>query len=182
MNHPERRTEFAELLRLHQGRLYGYIHSLVRDLDDADDLFQQSAVILWNKFDDFDRARSFFSWACGIARFEVANFVRSRGRRKLYFTDELNLMLIEAAEQLPPQESEDRREALQECLEKLRTRDRELLRACYGDEDDSITAVADKRGRSSHSVYNSLRRIRRSLSECIERTMRQQEQPDLFGG
>lgn len=171
-NHAERAPEFAELLRTHQARLYAYIHSLVRDLNDADDLFQQSAVILWNKFGEFDHSRSFFAWACGIARFEVANFIRSRGRKKLYFTDELNLMLLEAAEQMPATESEDRREALDACLQKLRTRDRELLRECYNEGDDSITAVAQQRGRSSHSVYNSLRRIRRSLSECIERSLR----------
>lgn len=177
MNDQARQTEFAQLLREHQGRLYGYIHSLVRDLDDADDLFQQAAVILWNKFADYDRERSFFAWACGIARFEVANFIRSRGRRKLYFTDDLNLMLLEAAEELTASEADERREALEQCLTKLRARDRELLRECYSDATDSITAVADKRGRSSHSVYNSLRRIRRSLSECIERTLRQYETP-----
>ena len=69
---PERRkTEFADQLREAQSRLFGYIHSLVRDLDDADDLFQQTTLILWNKFGDFDPARSFLSWACGVARLEV---------------------------------------------------------------------------------------------------------------
>lgn len=55
-------AEFAELLRTHQSRLFGYIHSLVRDLNDADELFQQTAVILWSKLDGFDRSKSFLSW------------------------------------------------------------------------------------------------------------------------
>jgi RNA polymerase sigma-70 factor (ECF subfamily) len=177
MTEHERQAEFAQLLRTHQGRLYGYIHSLVRDLNDTDDLFQQAAIILWHKFGDYDRTRSFFAWACGIARYEVMNFLRRRGRRQLYFTDDLNLMLIEAADEFTSSEADERRAALDQCLAKLRVRDRELLRECYNDADDSITAVADKRGRSSHSVYNSLRRIRRSLSECIERTLRQHDQP-----
>src|SRR5262249_7089766 len=82
-----RQAKFAEHLGQSQTRLYGYIHSLVRDLNDADDLYQQTALILWKKFGEFDRQRSFFSWACGIARLEVANFLRSRGRQRLYFSD-----------------------------------------------------------------------------------------------
>src|SRR3954447_2331283 len=97
---PPTAIEFAALLRREQTRLYGYIHSLVRDLNDADDLFQQTTLILWKKFAEFDPARSFFSWACGIARFEVANFLRSRGRQRLYFSDDLNLLLVEAQQEL----------------------------------------------------------------------------------
>src|ERR1700710_651459 len=95
---------FAEYLRLHQSRLFGYIHSLVRDFNDADDLFQQTALILWRKFGEYDRGRSFLGWACGVARFEVTNFLRGRGRNRLYFTDQLNLLLIEAQEQFEPTE------------------------------------------------------------------------------
>src|ERR687886_687901 len=92
----QRKAEFAEYLRRDQSRLYGYIHSLVRDLNDADDLFQQTALILWKKFGEFDRRLSFFAWACGVARLEVANFLRGRSRQRLYFSDDLNLLLAEA--------------------------------------------------------------------------------------
>lgn len=178
MTEEQRRTEFAELLRANQGRLYGFIHALVRNLDDADDLFQQSAIILWNKFAGYDRNRSFFSWACGVARFEIANFLRARGRKKLYLSDDLNLMLIETADEMEADEMEDRREALGGCIEKLRESDRKLVHQCYRAEED-VNAVAEQMGRSSHSVYNSLRRIRQSLFECIERTLATQARPRL---
>jgi len=167
-----RKAMFAEFVRQDQTRLYGYIHSLVRDLNDADDLYQQTTLILWKKFEEFDRARSFFAWACGVARWEVANFLRARGRKRLYFSDDLNLMLIEAQADLTNAELEDRRDALVQCIEKLRQRDRELLIECYGD-DSGVHQAADRRGRSAQSVYNSLRRIRRVLFECIARTLAQ---------
>jgi RNA polymerase sigma-70 factor (ECF subfamily) len=174
-----RKAEFAEHLRQHQPRLYGYIHSLVRDLDDADDLFQQTTVILWTKFDAFDRQRSFFAWACGVARLEVANFLRSRGRQRLYFSDELNLLLIEAQEQMAQEEVEDRRDALARCVEKLRQRDRQLLDECYSGA-ALVPEVAERHGRSPQSVHNSLRRIRRALFECIQRTLAQESRPRLI--
>src|SRR5262245_65027314 len=105
-----RKAEFAEDLRPDQTRLYGYIHSLVRDLNDADDLFQQTTLILWKKFGEFDREGNFFAWACGIARLEVANFLRSRGRQRLYFNDDLSLLLIEAQAEVADNELADRRD------------------------------------------------------------------------
>jgi RNA polymerase sigma-70 factor (ECF subfamily) len=175
----QRKALFAEHLRACQARLLGYLHSLVRDLDDAEDLFQQTAVVLWRKFDDFDGTRSFFAWACGVARFETTNFLRARGRQKLYFSDELNLLLVEAQEGLREDEDEARREALTGCVEKLRQRDRQLLQACYGTE--GVNAVAERLGRSSQSVHNSLRRIRRGLFECIHRAMERAERPGWIG-
>src|SRR5439155_1747594 len=175
----ERKAEFADYLRQNQSQLFGYIHSLVRDLNDADDLFQQTTVILWNKFAEFDRRRSFVAWACGVARLEVANFLRARGRQRLYFTDELNLLLIETQVDLKPGELDERRAALGKCMEKLRERDRRLLQECYGSE-AGVSAVAGRHGRSAQSVYNSLRRIRKALFECIRRTMAQKTQPELL--
>jgi RNA polymerase sigma-70 factor (ECF subfamily) len=169
-------SDFAACLRQHQARLYGYIHSLLRDLNDADDLFQQTTLILWKKFAEYDPRRSFFSWACGIARLEVANFLRSRGRQRLYFSDDLNLLLIEAQAEVAEEELEARREALSGCVEKLRQPDRELLLECYGGQSD-VPDVAERHGRSPQSVYNSLRRIRRALFECIARTLDRQARP-----
>lgn len=176
-NTPRSKVEFAEYLRQHQSQLFGYIHALVRDLNDADDLFQQTTVILWNKFATFDRQRSFVAWACGVARLEAANFLRSRSRQRLYFTDELNLLLIEAQDELSPDELEDRRAALARCLRQLRERDRQLIEECYAAE-DAIPAVAQRDKRSPQSVYNSLRRIRRALFECIRRSLAQDAQPE----
>ncbi len=169
-------AEFAAQLQACQARLYGYIHSLVRDLNDADDILQQTTFILWKKFSQFDRQRSFFAWACGVARLEVANFLHSRSRHQLYFSDHLNLLLIEAQNEVEEAELEDRREALARCVAKLRDRDRGLLHECYG-EPDSIHGAADRRSRSPQSIYNSLRRIRRSLYECINRTLAHESRP-----
>ena len=166
----DQKAEFAALLARHQSQLFGYIYSLVRDLDDADDLFQQTSLILWDKFDLFDPSRSFVGWACGVARYEVLNFLRTRSRNRLYFSDELNLALIEAQETLDEERLEERRDALAGCMNKLRERDKDLLEACYS-RSAGVRDVALTRGRSAQSVHNSLRRIRRALFECVRRSM-----------
>ncbi len=168
----EQRAEFASRLARHQAQLFGYIYSLVRDLDDADDLFQQTSLVLWDKFDQYDPSRSFVGWACGVARYEVLNFLRSRSRDRLYFSDELSLALIEAQETLEHEHLEERREALAGCMQKLRERDKTLLEACYG-RSTGVREVARDRGRSPQSIHNSLRRIRRALFECVRRSLAQ---------
>ena len=176
-NVQSRKAEFVKLLQQHRSRLFGYVHSLVHDWNHADDLYQQTALVLWMKFDEFDPQRSFFSWACGVARFEFANFVRGRDRQPLYFADPLRLLLVEPLEEFTDEELEGRREALGRCLEKLAGPDRQLLTECYQDS-AGVHGAAQRRGRSTNSVYNSLRRIRRALYECIARSLSCELRPE----
>jgi RNA polymerase sigma-70 factor (ECF subfamily) len=164
------KAEFAEWLHQYQTRLFGYIYSLVRNLDDADDLFQQTSLALWKKIDQYDPARSFLHWAFGVARYEVANFLRSRGRDRLYFNDELTAQLIEAHGRLGLEAEDERLEAMAGCISKLRRGDQELLEACYGRK-GHIQELARDCGRSSQSIHNSLRRIRQALHECVRRRL-----------
>ena len=170
MNGDPRQWLFAEQLRLNQVQVFGYIYSLVRNFDDADDLFQQTSLAMWNKFEQFDQSRSFVAWACGVARFEVSNFLRARSRQKLYFSDDLSLLLAESQDPGAVDSSEDQRAALAGCLGKLRQRDQKLVTACYGEE-SLVPEVARAWGRSAQSIHNSLRRIRRSLFECVRRSV-----------
>ena len=71
--------------------------------------------------------RSFLHWAFGVARYEVSNFLRARGRDRLYFSDELNVLLIEAHEELGLEPADERLDAMARCISKLRRHDQELL-------------------------------------------------------
>jgi RNA polymerase sigma-70 factor (ECF subfamily) len=166
----ERKAEFSERLLRHQTQLFGYIYSLVHDLDDADDLFQQTSLALWKKFDQYDPARPFLPWAFGVARFEVSNFLRARSRDRLYFSDELNLLLIDCHLELGLDGPDDRLSAMAGCINKLRRRDQDLLDACYG-KSVRIPEIALEWGRSTQSIHNSLKRIRQALHECVRRTL-----------
>src|SRR5262249_18345201 len=166
----ESQVEFSERMHRHQTQLFAYIYSLIRNLDDADDLFQSTSLVLWKKYHEFDPSKSFIAWACGIARFEASNLLRSRGRMRLYFNDELALKLVEAQESLADDREDERRDALAECTKHLRARDRELLDRAYG-QCCRIPEIAADRGRSTQSIHNSLRRIRRALYECIQRRL-----------
>lgn len=166
------REQFAADLERVRARVFGYIHTLVRDLADTEDVFQLTALAMWRRFETFDPTRSFLAWALGVARLEAAAWLRSRARDRLRFSDVSMLTLMEAFAAFPDAEADDRQAALPGCVDKLSVDDRRLLQeCCLGDE--NVAAVAARLGRSAPSVHNSLRRIRRLLFECIERKLGQ---------
>jgi RNA polymerase sigma-70 factor (ECF subfamily) len=76
-----------------------------------------------------------------------------------------------AAKQWAGVEIEDRRQsALQNCLSKLNSRDRELLELRYRRNVTSRQLAAEL-SRPADSVYKALQRIRRRLQQCIERSL-----------
>ena len=46
----------------------GYVSSMTPDVHEADDLLQDTAVVLLRKFGEYDPGRSFVAWALGIAK------------------------------------------------------------------------------------------------------------------
>ena len=75
MNDQERHNLFSELIARHQSELYGYIFAIVRNWEDANDLFQSVCLVLWSKFASFRHGSSFFAWARQTAKLEVRKFL-----------------------------------------------------------------------------------------------------------
>lgn len=171
----QRYEEFLELFSRERDRLYAYVYSLVPHAADAEDVFQKCSVVLWRKFGEFDRRRSFLAWACGVASYEVRNFLRVAGRDRLRFDDELVRKL--AAERLESLERHEARlAALRTCLRQLTTDQRELLEAAYGG-DGTVVQFAESTGRALQTLYNRLGGLRRRLLECIRRRLRAEGEP-----
>jgi len=165
----QRKRVFMQLLTHHQSQLFGYLYAIVRNLADTDDLYQQTTLVLWKKFDDFQPDSNFAGWACQVARLEAMNFLQRQRRQRLVFDEDVLLALADA-EFEPAAVGAARQEALEQCLEKLNRADRDLLQRTYGD-DGQIKDVAAQLGRPVQSVYTALSRIRGVLFICIQRTL-----------
>jgi RNA polymerase sigma-70 factor (ECF subfamily) len=137
---------------------------------DAEDLYQQVAVLLWEKFDDFVPGTEFGAWAIRVAQFTIRNFIRGKRRSKVVFSDEVMQRIMERQAQLSDDAVAARTQALQHCLKKLPALDRNLIEQCYAT-DYTIKDVAQHEGRSTGAVYTALCRIRQTLLACIERTI-----------
>ena len=164
-----RDDQFVRLLSQNRRQLFRFVYSIVHSMHDAEDLFQQVTITLWDKFDTFDLDTEFFAWACAVAKNKALNYFKAKGRQRLYFSAEL---IDEIARQEAQREElhDSRLHALEKCRQKLGQKDQRLLSACYRG-NVSIQQVAKEVGRPVGSVYDSLSRIRSALHACIQRTL-----------
>lgn len=160
---------FLRCLAREQRRLYHYVYSLVPNAADADDVLQEATIVMWKRFADFDPDRDFLPWACGVAFFTVMNFRRAASRRRLTLSDEL-VELISNERLAGMERSRRRLDLLQECLSRLTSYDRDLVRRVY-DEGGSATEAASEIGRAVQTVHNRLCEIRKRLLECVNRKL-----------
>ena len=170
MSSGDREEQFVHLLSTHKRQLFGYIFALVHSIADAEDVFQQTSLVLWEKFDEFEPGSDFAAWATSIARYKAIDFLRSLRRQRACFSpallDQLAMQVTTRSEL-----AEARATALESCRQKLSADDRQTLRACYAT-GVKIKQVAATLNRPVGSVYDSLSRIRQALLKCIERTLR----------
>jgi RNA polymerase sigma-70 factor, ECF subfamily len=170
----ERSLKFTEHLQACQVQVLRYIFALVRNNADAQDVFQKTCMVLWDKFDQFNPNQNFTAWACGVARFEVRKFLTQHRRHQARFSDDFAQRLAEIQVDSRSKEIGARQVALPGCIAKLPPSQQSLLMLCYG-EHRRVADVAASLGRSVCGVHHSLRAIRERLMACIERAVREEE-------
>jgi RNA polymerase sigma-70 factor (ECF subfamily) len=156
------------LITRSQRALYGYIYSLVGSRDQADEILQETNLVLCRKIGEFDGRVQFTTWACRIAYFEVLAGRKRLSRERLTFLDQSLLDAVAGhAEQIAAQESE-MLPLLRECMGELPARSRQMVEQRYTG-GGTVQTLSETLGRSSGSIRVALHRIRTTLLECIQR-------------
>jgi RNA polymerase sigma-70 factor, ECF subfamily len=166
---------FVQLFARCEPGLRAFVRPLVPTWDDAEEVIQQACVVLWRKYGDFEQGTDFLKWACTVAGYEVLKYQRSKARDRHQFSEALLAVLVEEGTE-ESAERDRERAALEDCIERLPPRQRELIRRCYGG-GTTIKQVAESLGRSATGVYKALNRIRQALLECIEQRLAQEATP-----
>ncbi|HLX64538.1 MAG TPA: sigma-70 family RNA polymerase sigma factor [Planctomycetota bacterium] len=162
--------EFISLLTAHHRRLLHYIMTLLPNRQDAEDLLQETTIVLFQKFSQFKPGTSFFAWAARIAYLKVQNLRRCAAPPAVLFDEQvLSALSEEAIEESHTYDlSESLRSALQECLGKLAAGDRALVLRRY-EIGATGKSLAQEFNRPENSISKSLGRIRIALLNCVER-------------
>jgi RNA polymerase sigma-70 factor (ECF subfamily) len=150
-------------------RLIAYIRSLVGDADLTEDLFQEVSVVVLQKAEEFTPGGDLQAWCRGIARNLILR-EREKSRRLRAFTDLGIVELVDAAfsESAGRELMDSRRSLLKKCMERLASPSRELLQLRYS-AGLSLRQVSQKLGRTEAAVQVGLSRVRKWLTECVER-------------
>lgn len=160
----ENNREFLSLLLPSQQAIRNFIYSIHPQAGDLDDIMQDTAVSLWEKFRTFDATREFLPWAMRLAYFEVLRFRKKRSRDRLVFSEELVELL---AEETPQDDfTTSVKQALDTCLCRLDARARAVVEARYG-QGKSIADLAEARREPAHRLYRLLEKVRGLLVACV---------------
>ena len=155
-----------------QSSLYAYILTLLGGAEGANDVLQETNIVLWKKAADYDPSRAFLPWAYTFARFQVMAWRKKQSRSRLVLDDELVARVADEFEARDAQ-SERQLEALEACLGTLPDSQRSLLDSRYGN-GEGVNGIAEKMGRPENVIAASLYRLRKALMQCIKTRMSQE--------
>ncbi len=160
---------FLKLFRENEDVLFGFIMKLIPNYSVAEDVMQETMMVMWEKFDTFQEGTSFIAWAKQIARYKTIGHVRKSQRRSMvHFSDNV---IEELANQEPSAASQNEYlEALQNCIHKLRDRSRKIIQLRYLKE-MKVKDIASLMGLTHNALSKHMSRIHHSLKNCVERTL-----------
>ena len=158
---------FLSLFLRSEREIFRYVAALVPNVADAEDIVQQTAVALWEKFEAYDPAQPFTPWACRFALNKARQWIERRQRWQALLEAGLAEELVQRREALQP-EIEARLRHLESCVGKLSSDQRELVEGYYYHR-TGIEALSQRSGRTVEASYKALQRIRQALLVCVDR-------------
>jgi RNA polymerase sigma-70 factor, ECF subfamily len=165
-----RHGTFLRLFLQQQTQLHAWILAQGVAPSEADDVLQDAAVVLLERFEDFEPGSNFRAWSFAVVRNLVKrHFERSKRRPVLALSDQIQDQI---ADELMDDELQVSNQQLQHCLAHLTGHARELLQLRYF-EQLSPMDMAARLGISAGAVRVRLHRIRTQLATCLGRELPQ---------
>jgi RNA polymerase sigma-70 factor (ECF subfamily) len=158
--------QFLSLFLRSEREVFRYVAALIPNVSDVEDIVQQTALALWEKFDSYDPALPFTPWACRFALNKTRQWIERHQRWKALLEGGLAEELAQRREELRP-ELDARLKHLEGCLGKLPEKQRLLVEGYYYRRDE-VEELAENSGRTVAATYKMLQRVRQMLQTCIE--------------
>ena len=160
--------DFSRKLTGLQRSLYAYIMTLLPNRADAEDVLQETNLILCRKANEYDPEGHFQGWAFQIARYQVMAHITKTKRSRLHFSTEVIESFAE--EEFDSKKVALSQKALQICYELLPAHMKKIAQLRFR-EDSNLKDIAAKVGRPLGSVSATLHRIRINLTDCVRRKL-----------
>jgi RNA polymerase sigma-70 factor (ECF subfamily) len=165
------REVFSVLVREHMDMLLTYVRSMVRDAATVEDIFQETMLVAWRRFDDYDQNRPLAHWLRGIARKLVIAHYRRLRRRPFYSEAAILEAIDERMAQIDSQRGDtwsDKVAALAQCLDLLPEPLRRSIKLFYEDACNT-EVIAIQTNTTREAAKKRLQTARSLLAECLRR-------------
>ncbi len=155
--------------------LIAYARSLLGNYAAADDVVQESLLVVFKKSDQFQEGTSVLAWCRSIVRIEVLRakqrYQRERTLAERLLDDAIDAAFDEFQMARQHDEAESWREALRRCLECVPERGRGVLSGRFVDE-LSYQQIGERLGMTIEAVRKALFRLKKQVRSCVETRLR----------
>jgi RNA polymerase sigma-70 factor, ECF subfamily len=171
-----RHEQFLREFMAHAMVLRSFVRSLVPTVQDADEIMQDVAIVLWKRYGECPDGVEFRRWAFGVAKFKVLSWRRDRQReRRRPVIDEhiVELLAADAESDSHIERLAAQRDALHDCLERLSPEKRDFISQAYT-AGASIEELARAVGQTAMTFYKRLHRLRMALVTCTRAALQRE--------
>jgi len=164
----EKKKPTVESLEKTRQRLKNFIAQRVFDSFEADEILQETLLAAIESLDCFSGRSSFFTWLCGIAKHEIADFYR-RKRIKTFLFSHLPWLENLATQALGPEQAFLKKELevrVKKTMAKLSEGYQEVLRLKYY-QGLSVKQIAQCLNETTKAVESRLFRARQAFAEAF---------------
>lgn len=166
---------FEVVVTEHRLAVFGLLFTLTRDRDLAEDLTQETFLVLLQKIEVLDVSQPILPWLLATGRNLAANARRHQAveQRLLMNGDVATTFWQDLGGSDLGIDWLEKFAALGECRKGLPTGQKEAVTQFY-DKQQSCDSIASMAGTAVTAIHNRLARARKSLRECIESKLRRQ--------
>ncbi len=154
-------------------QILAFLLGMTRDIHRAEDLLQNTYVVICEKWEDYRPGTNFLAWAFQIARFKFLQSIDPSKRQTVTLEAEALEASIQTVED-PPEMLSQQREALRECLSQIEHRSKQAMEMHY-QAGVSCKEIAKRLNMSLIAFYKLLSRVRIQLQECAQRRIELEE-------
>ena len=166
MSDRELHEAFLREFTANEPAIRAFIRCLLPARGDADDVMQETAVVLWQRYAEVRFVTEFRPWAFGVAKKKVLSWMRDKGRDRVVLSEAMVNLVADVV--TTSEEALDlQRELLRQCVERLEPSQRTMLMAAYQPK-AKIQEVARGSGRTVGGFYQWLHRMRKLLLDCVQ--------------
>ncbi|MCP5535747.1 MAG: sigma-70 family RNA polymerase sigma factor [Akkermansiaceae bacterium] len=165
----ELNIEYLQLVTRHQAAICGYIRSIAPGVT-ADDVLQETNIVLWEKAGEFEPGTNFKAYAFRIAHFKTLEALRAQKRDHWLQFDSDILESIARHQVEVETDQAGRQHALRQCMTELDDEQRRLIHLRYTD-GQTVRQIAEDMQRSEGALQQLYFRLRNALRQCIERKL-----------
>lgn len=175
---------FEVLVRENGRMLSAYIHAAIVESSEADDIWQETMLTAWRRWDDYDRERPFGAWLRGIAKNKILASHRTRASAPI-LCDESALEyfgeVIAGIQSLQGDTFDEKLGAMRDCINALPDDYATAIRLRF-QEDLKPARMAERLSIDLEAVKKRLYRAKLRLSRCLHGKLKVQADVALTRG